>query len=206
MNAGYFRNQATGGGKRQRTRAALLDATVRLVASKGMEALKISDITDAAELANGTFYNHFTDKDEVLIEAAYGIAAEISRQLDADMTGIDDAPSRVVTATRNFISIVLQKPDWAALILGGARHLPHLGEDASQYLRSDLERGVAQGKFDVTVTNYLMSQILALITVAITMQLNKGTDTAMTDQICENILRLLGLTPAKARRVVEAMR
>lgn len=206
MNAGYFRNQATGGGKRQRTRAALLDATVRLVASKGMEGLKISDITDAAELANGTFYNHFTDKDEVLIEAAYGIAAEISRQLDADMTGIDDAPSRVVTATRNFINIVLQKPDWAALILGGARHLPHLGEDASQYLRSDLERGVAQGKFDVTVTNYLMSQILALITVAITTQLNKGTDTGLTDQICENILRLLGLTPAKARRIVESTR
>ena len=201
MNVGFFHSQATGATKRQRTRAAMLDATVRLVAQKGMEALRINDITDEAGLANGTFYNHFADKDEVLLEAAYGIAAEVSRQLDADMTEIKDAPSRVVTATRQFINIVLSEPDWAALILNGAEHLPRMRDDASQYLRADLERGVAQGRFDVEVTEFLLKQILALITVTISTQLHKGIDATLTDQICEHILRLLGISPAEARRI-----
>lgn len=201
MNVGFFHARAAGASKRERTRAAMLDATVRLVAQKGMEALRINDITEEAGLANGTFYNHFADKDEVLIEAAYGIAAEVSRQLDADMSAIDDGPSRVVTATRRFITIVLAEPDWARLILSGAQHLPHLGDDASQYLRADLERGVAQGKFHVEVTGFLLKQILALITVAIETQLAKGLEPKQTDEICEHILRLLGLSALEAKRI-----
>ncbi|MDP3326763.1 TetR family transcriptional regulator, partial [Parvibaculum sp.] len=77
-----------GQGKRERTRSALLDAAVEVVAEKGGEAAKISDITTAAGLANGTFYTHFNDKAEILREAAYGIAFEVVRRLDAEMEGI----------------------------------------------------------------------------------------------------------------------
>ena len=201
MNIGFFHDRAQGANKRQRTRAAMLDATVRLVAQKGMAALRINDITEEAGLANGTFYNHFSDKDEVLLEAALGIAAEVSRQLDTDMTEIDDAPSRVVTATRRFINIVLAEPDWAALLISGTEHLPQLRDDASQYLRADLERGVAQGRFEIEVSGFLLKQILALIQVAVSSQLLAGLDARQTDQTCEAILRMLGLTPADARRL-----
>ena len=108
----YFQDQSAGGGKRERTRSALLDATVSVVAEKGMEAAKISDITTAAGLANGTFYNHFNDKDEILRAAAYGIGVEVARRLDEDMTGIDDAAQRVVTATSRFISLLVKERDW----------------------------------------------------------------------------------------------
>ncbi|MGV8995801.1 MAG: TetR/AcrR family transcriptional regulator [Parvibaculaceae bacterium] len=205
MKDGFFHSQATGAGKRERTRAAMLDATVRLVAQKGMEALRINDVTDEAGLANGTFYNHFADKDEVLLEAAYGIAAEVSRQLDGDMTEIEDAPTRVVIATRQFINILLAEPDWAALLMSGTQHLPQLRDDASQYLRADLERGVAQGKFDIEVTGFLLNQIMALIAVAVTTQLHQGHDARLTDGICENILRLLGLAPAEAKQICRSV-
>ena len=204
MRQGHFQEQTTGGGKRERTRSALLDATASVVAAKGMEAAKILDITEAAGLANGTFYNYFTDKDEILRETAYGIALAVSRQLDEEMAGIEDGAKRVTTATARFIDITIAEPDWAHVLLGSAEHLPDVRRDIYHYLRSDIERGVEQGKFDVDVTDFLLDQVAALIGVALRAQLHGGRDPALTRAACESILRLLGMSPAKARKPAEA--
>lgn len=196
----YFQEQSAGGGKRARTRFALLDATVSMVAEKGVEATKISDITTAAGLANGTFYNHFSDKDEIIRAAAYGLGLEVARRLDEDMAGIEDAAVRVVTATSRFISIVVNEPDWAAVLIGNAELLSDARQDMYRYLRSDLERGVAQGKFSVDVTTFLFDQIGALIAVAVKTQLAQSPDPLLTRQICESILRLLGMSKTQAHK------
>lgn len=201
MRQGHFQDQTTGGGKRERTRSALLDATVTVVAAKGMEAAKILDITEAAGLANGTFYNYFSDKEEILRETAYGIALAVSRQLDEEMSGIEDGAKRVTTATTRFIEITISEPDWAHVLLGSAEHLPDVRRDVFRYLRSDIERGVAQGKFDVEVTPFLLDQVAALIGVALRAQLHGGRDPNASQQTCEGILRLLGMSPAKARKL-----
>lgn len=208
MQLGHFREQAVGGGKRERTRAALLDAAVRVVAEKGMEALKISDVTAAADLANGTFYNHFADKNEMLREAAYGIALAISRQLDAEMADLKDTPTRVVRATASFIDIVLHELDWAAIMLAGAAHVPQLSDDVVAYLRNSLKLERDQGMFsdqdafDMKLERFLIQQIIALIAATITAQMLDGMDERLTHQACENILRLLGISPSKARKIV----
>jgi AcrR family transcriptional regulator len=203
VRQGHFQEQTSGGGKRERTRSALLDATVAVVAAKGMEATKILDITEAAGLANGTFYNYFRDKDEILRETAYGIALAVSRQLDEEMSGIDDGAKRVTTATARFIEIAIAEPDWAHVLLGSAEHLPDVRRDIYHYLRSDIERGVAQGKFDVEVTGFLLDQVAALIGAALRAQLHGGRDPDVTRQTCESVLRLLGMSPAKARKLAE---
>lgn len=202
MKQGHFRKQAGGGGKKERTRAALVDAAIKVVAEKGMEGLKITDVTTAADVANGTFYNHFEDKEEILREAAFAIVIEVSRELDADMAGIDDGPTRVVTATAQFIEIMVDAPDWAAVVLGGGEHVPQLRENADTYLRADLERGVVQGKFDVEITGFLVDQLFALIAVAVRAQLKGGKDWKLTAQVCESMLRLLGVSGAKAHKIV----
>lgn len=204
MQRGFFQERTTNGGRRARTRSALLDATVAVVAAKGMEAAKILDITDAAGLANGTFYNHFADKDEIFREAAYGLALAVGQQIDAEMGDIEDAATRVVTATTRFIDILTEQPDWAHVLLGSFEHLPEVRRDIYGYLRSDLQRGVDQGKFDVEVTLFLLDQVAALIAVAIRTQIVSGADKALTRLTCEGILRLLGMTPRKSRSVAAA--
>ncbi|MBO6666477.1 TetR/AcrR family transcriptional regulator [Parvibaculum sp.] len=201
MQQGYFQGQTAGGSKRERTRSALLDATVSVVAAKGMEAAKILDITEAAGLANGTFYNYFDDKESILREAAYGIALAVGRQLDEEMSGIGDAGRRVVTATTRFIEIVVREPDWAHVLLGSAEVMPEMRKDIYRYLRSDIELGVEQGKFDVEVTGFLLDQVASLIGVSIRTQISTGPNAALTRQTCESILRLLGMSPAKARKL-----
>ena len=51
--------------KRERTRGELVAAAERLVALRGLDALSIDEITEEADVAKGTFYTHFQDKDDL---------------------------------------------------------------------------------------------------------------------------------------------
>jgi AcrR family transcriptional regulator len=51
--------------KRERTRNQLIAAGVAVLAEKG-EALTISDVVARAEVSNGTFYNYFADREELI--------------------------------------------------------------------------------------------------------------------------------------------
>lgn len=54
--------------KTRATRKRLLRAGSELFAEKGIDLTTIDDITQRADLAKGTFYYHFTDKNEVIAE------------------------------------------------------------------------------------------------------------------------------------------
>ncbi len=52
----------------QRTRKLLRDALMELILEDGYDAFSIQDITDKANLGRATFYLHFKDKDELLLD------------------------------------------------------------------------------------------------------------------------------------------
>ena len=52
-----------------RTRQMLRDALVSLIAEKGFDALTVQDIADRATLNRATFYLHYQDKHELLINS-----------------------------------------------------------------------------------------------------------------------------------------
>lgn len=54
--------------KRRLTRARLLEAAYEVMAEGGVDAAKIKDITDRADVGFGTFYNYFETKDELALQ------------------------------------------------------------------------------------------------------------------------------------------
>ncbi len=196
-----FREQTTGKKKRERTRSALLDSAISVFASKGFEATRIIDITNHAELANGTFYNYYPDKDELLRDVASGLAVEITGRINDEMDGLSHGPTRVVLATARLLQIARQEPEWINVFLEGVFIVPELQSATVQYLKQDLEMGIAQGHFATDINLLLVNQILALIRAALL--LDPGMSDATIKQTCESVLRLLGLTPTKSRRQVD---
>jgi AcrR family transcriptional regulator len=63
--------------QKQKTRARLIQAAMSVMAVKGADAATINDITEAADVGFGSFYNHFASKEDIL-EA---IAADANQQL-----------------------------------------------------------------------------------------------------------------------------
>lgn len=52
----------------QRTRKLLREALMELILEEGYDTISIQDITDKANLGRATFYLHFKDKDELLLD------------------------------------------------------------------------------------------------------------------------------------------
>ncbi len=55
-----------------RTKHAICDATLKLLESKGYDAVTVAEICREAEVSNGSFFHHFNAKDDVLVEIARG--------------------------------------------------------------------------------------------------------------------------------------
>jgi AcrR family transcriptional regulator len=199
---GHFRDQGKGLPKRDRTRLELIDSAIEVIGVKGMELAKICDITEQAELANGTFYNHFADKDEILREAAYQVATEMAREIDEEMRSVESAVARVVIATTRAIRLSVEDGTWGAVMVGALQHLPSVRQDLLEFLRADLQKGLEQGVFDIELDEFLLDQIASLISVGMRSQIEMGVDPDKTSRTCENILRLCGLTRAKAQKAV----
>jgi len=198
-----FREQTSDQGKRERTRSALLDSAISVFATKGFEATRITDITNHAGLANGTFYNYYRDKDELLRDVAAGLALEVTGRINQEMEGIENGAARVALATARMLRTARREPEWLGVLLEGLFLVPELQAATVQYLRQDLEIGAAQGRFTIEVDTLLINQITALIRVALLLDSTMSDDTIR--RTCDAVLRLLGLSPALASKQVDAI-
>jgi AcrR family transcriptional regulator len=65
-----------------RTRRQLRDALMSLILERGYNALTIEDITERADLGRTTFYLHFRDKEDLLVESLEEIAEDLKAQVE----------------------------------------------------------------------------------------------------------------------------
>jgi AcrR family transcriptional regulator len=65
----------------QRTRQQLRQALLSLMLERGYDSLSVQDITDRANLGRATFYLHYQDKDDLLIECMESLVDEFTTQL-----------------------------------------------------------------------------------------------------------------------------
>lgn len=197
---GFFAEEARSAGKSARTRAALLDAAVSVIAQKGVQGASASEIARVAGIANGTFYLHFRDKEELISEAAVVIAARIVREMDERMSHVDNAIDRIVCGTRSFLQIMLDDRDLGKAMLNAFREPSNDGTRVGHYLRSDIKLGVEQGVFDGPADDLLVASVRAVITMALAELLIGTGDDGTGPRAAELQLRMLGVDAATARR------
>ena len=65
----------------QRTQKLLRDSLLGLILEEGYEEISIQDITDKANLGRATFYLHYKDKDELLLEVIDQLIVDFIEQV-----------------------------------------------------------------------------------------------------------------------------
>ena len=71
-----------------KTKRGLRDAFIRLLLYKGYDAISIQDIATEAEVARVTFYRHYRDKEELLVDCLNVIYEEVAKRVN--QVSVDD--------------------------------------------------------------------------------------------------------------------
>lgn len=102
---------------KQKTRARLLSAALSVMAKKGAEAATINDITEAADVGFGSFYYHFTSKEDIFEAATNDLFETLGAKIDSEIEAIADPCVALATAIRAFAAIMIARKEWARFII-----------------------------------------------------------------------------------------
>jgi len=187
------------GRRRLRTRAALLAAAREVFASQGVDASTIQDITEAADVAKGSFYNHFDSKHAILRAVGEQTLTELGRALDVLTEPMSDDPARVLAVCiRHTLRACVEDPilGWFTLRAGQVISIGDVALGA--YGRRDIRRGIQSGRlhFDDVELAYTMigGGAEALLRRRLEGDLPSEADTLFT----AHALRLLGVPDDEA--------
>lgn len=164
--------------RRVRTRAALLQAGQSLFAARSVDAVTVDDIVGTAEVAKGSFYNHFTDKDDLAREIAAAIRSEVEALVDATNRDIADPAVRMARAFAVYVRYAHEQPERARAmlrLLAGAT-LPDMPLNAG--VRFDLEAGLAAGRFRGLPLQSALLLVMGVVQIGLIHVLEHPTDEA----------------------------
>jgi AcrR family transcriptional regulator len=188
-------------GVRARTRTLLVDAAVRVFARKGAGAAAIHEITAEAGVANGTFYNYFRTREEILEAASMELAGRLSDEVTASSQAIEDPAERMAIGNRRFVLKALHDPTWGAAVLRVWASSPVVNAHTAAAMLGDLRMGRRRGRFrfasEVSASDLVHGTVLAGMRSVL--EGRAGEEHASA--VAALVLRGLGLTPAQADEV-----
>ena len=190
-----------GQGKRARTREQLVNAALAMLADNTLENASILELAKAAGVSNGTFYNYFQTRDELVDAAAAQLSEQMAAQLRAEFVGVEDPADRVVIAARTFMQRALREPvfGWALLRLIGT--LPRLSERVRQSILQDVREGKAKGRFHFGSEAAAADMVLGTLVAGIRSLLEKRVGEEHIRDIGEASLRGLGMGAEDAQAI-----
>lgn len=200
-----FTHETNAPGKRARTRTRILDAAVKVIAERGTESASILEITAVADVANGTFYYHFKDKQELLKAIGVAVTEDLINTYQPDWSSaIEDPAIQFAKSTKVMLSEAAREPKWCRVIIDA---LSHRGDERKIYyrgLRTHIEYGLANERFDTELTEDLLSMLMSVNRTALILMLEGRNPEKTLVQAIEAKLRILGIEPNEAREIAEA--
>jgi AcrR family transcriptional regulator len=175
----------------------LLEAGLVVLAEKG-EALTISDVVARAEVSNGTFYNYFADRDELIDALAEHSLISLAAQ-SATQTADQDPARRFAFATLRVLRRVADDPTWGRAVLRLLDRRGSYSRDIGSYLREDLSAGFDEGRFAFGPDEITLDVLLGLIVMSIRRIVRGEVGAQHAERVLERALAILGIAKDEAR-------
>jgi AcrR family transcriptional regulator len=188
--------------RKQRTRAALIGAAQAFIA-EGKVNVPVLEITQAADVGMGSFYNHFESKEQLFEAAVAEVLDSHGALLDHLTSSIDDPAETFACSFRLTGRLFRRRPQESRILLANGMAL--LSSDlglAPRALR-DIEAAVSAGRFTVDDPELALSVAGgALLGLGNLLRSQPDRDdAAAADTVTEDVLRLFGLPADEAREI-----
>src|SRR5262245_18015104 len=100
--------RSRGDRRKQETRERIIEAAVELFGEVGVEATKVSDVCERADVARQTFFNHFPAKSDLLAELFRRGGDFLSATLDSAYQRGDDTRQRISLFFHDMIAATVE--------------------------------------------------------------------------------------------------
>lgn len=192
--------------KREKTRRELLAAARRVFANKSLSEATIKEIADEADIGFGTFYLHFTSKEDVfneVIRQGLQDLRQVVEENNNDATE-DSFWVRQHSAVLTYLKFAYANRDLFGMIFWGQNEgigeVRRLREDLRERIAERLEKLIAAGLIQWSEPKLLAGILIGILTQAALWWIDHDTPTPeeMANQISSFVLRgMVGQLPSE---------
>jgi AcrR family transcriptional regulator len=188
--------------RKARTRAALIRAAQALIA-EGRTNVPVLEITQAADVGMGSFYNHFETKEQ-LFEAAVEAVMDGYGQLLDDLTADIQDPAQVFACSFRLTGrLNRREPELSRVFLNNVLRLLSADSGLAPRARRDITAAVEAGTFDVEDIDIAVTMTAGAL-LALGQLLHDQPDRDVeetTDRVTVDLLRMFGVPRRQAQRI-----
>jgi len=187
--------------RKARTRQALIDAAVRLIAEGRGDRASVQEITEEADIGFGSFYNHFDSKEQLFQTASEEVLERWGQMIDsADVT---DPAELFAVGMRITGRLGWTHPDIAGFLTGAGLDVLDTPHGLAPRALRDIEAGQAAGRFTVPDPEIALSAVAGGLLGLLRMcqRHPERVNESAVDQLAEAELRLLGVPAGEAARL-----
>lgn len=187
-----------------RTRAALIGAAQGFIAAGKLNA-PVLEITQAADVGMGSFYNHFDSKEQLFEAAVNEILDELGALLDKLTVEGEDPAETFGRSFRLVGRLFAQRPEMCQVLLNAGIGLIFADRGLSPRALRDITVAAQAGRFAVDDPELALAVAAgALMGVGQLLQNQPGRDgDAVADRATRDVLVMLGLPAGEAAEICE---
>ena len=187
--------------KRERARQRILDAAERLMRARGVDAVTIQDITEAADVGHGTFYTHFKTKMDVLVPIAEETAKAHTRRLDALTADMEDAAEVVSISVRHLLHAIEQDPLWTWFLCNSKLPMDDMRRGVGGSGARDILRGIDMWRFAPIALPVGETFLLGAMIGVVQERFTETHEDDTVEETARLLLRTLGIADEEAREI-----
>jgi AcrR family transcriptional regulator len=189
--------------RKARTRRALIEAAVRLIAEGRGDRASIAEITEAADIGFGSFYNHFDSKEQLFQTAAEEVMERWGQMIDRASTSVSDPAEVFAVGLRISGRLGWTHPDIAGFLTGTGLDALDIPVGLAPRALRDIQAGQSAGRFTIPDAEIALSAVAGGLLGLLRMcqRHPERITEASVDQLAEAVLRLLGVPAHEAARL-----
>ena len=184
--------------KKARTRQQLIEAALAIYARKGVGELTMLELANEAGVANGTIYNYFRTREEVLEAVGLAMAEELSHRVAELNQGVERGFLRFCMGMRMFLREAIANPSWASAVVNVVRYDEGMKSALGGYVRADVHDALEQGELHYRNEDIALGHVVFAVAGAMS-NIAEGLVVENHDSlVVEMVLLGLGADPAAA--------
>ena len=183
--------------KKARTRQLLLDTALEMLAEQG-EAFSVADLAVSAGVSHGTFYNYFTDREQLIDALVPHLVGRFAERMAVEIAVADPAER---FARISALALEAAMRDAQAVRVGLRLDAVQRGlfaEGPLSHLRHDLAEGYAIGRFDGAPDDGTLDVVLGGLLLAARRVAEGEHSVEYRRTVLRRLLQALGVAPAEA--------